>query len=477
MTTYLPLVLVLALSGFGAALSGTGPQPGVGGEQVDELLDEGFKLLDGHHPIEALATFNRGKQAAPWDARPYFFAGVALMELGRPGPAASELTEAARLGPDHLEYRVLLADAEYRIKQTAGAAKTLAVFERPGNPDKLETPWLKLLADVYYRLEKADDALRILELLGKRLPGDPDVDLNKGQAYALRGDLTLAAEHLRRSLTESTHNPVAYYELGKVLYQRNETADAKQALLEAVKQDNNNPEYLYRLGAVCLARGETEEAIGYLKRAEPAASTVPQIYNALGQAYHLKGERTRGDEYRRKFQEITTAEKKQKDRNWEIERLIYQGEMQLDQGNKKEARSLFEQAAQADPSRWDPHAYLAEMFLASGELELAFQQLVDMEKIDSDSVIGNYLTAQYWVARKDYERARPYAEKAKFGRPGNSELRGLLGSIYRELGQIEKAREEFQTAVRLAPDRAEFREQLHKLEALENPAVTTPARQ
>lgn len=171
------------------------------------------------------------------------------------------------------------------------------------------------------------------------------------------------------------------------------------------------------------------------------------------------------------------AEKLEKDRNWEIERLIYQGEIDLDKGNNAEARTLFEQAAQADPNRWDPHGYLAEMFLASGELDRAYSHLAKMEEIDPDSVVGNYLTAQYWVARKDFERARPYAEKAKFGRPGNSELRGLLGSIYRELGREEKAREEFQAAVRLAPDRAEFGEQLRKLEAGEYPANQNPVRQ
>jgi Tfp pilus assembly protein PilF len=39
----------------------------------------------------------------------------------------------------------------------------------------------------------------------------------------------------------------------------------------------------------------------------------------------------------------------------------------------------------------------------------------------------------------------------------------LLGNIYLELGQKEKARAEFQAAVNLAPDRADFRAQLEKL--------------
>ena len=71
--------------------------------------------------------------------------------------------------------------------------------------------------------------------------------------------------------------------------------------------------------------------------------------------------------------------------------------------------------------------------------------------------------ARYWFKQKKYENARTYAEKVKLIRPDNSELRSLLGSIYLETGQREKAREEFEAAVRLAPDRADFRAQLEKL--------------
>ena len=33
-----------------------------------------------------------------------------------------------------------------------------------------------------------------------------------------------------------------------------------------------------------------------------------------------------------------------------------------------------------------------------------------MEKLDPESVVGNYLMARYWYERKEYETARGYAE-------------------------------------------------------------------
>ena len=71
--------------------------------------------------------------------------------------------------------------------------------------------------------------------------------------------------------------------------------------------------------------------------------------------------------------------------------------------------------------------------------------------------------ARYWFKQKDYDQARLYAEKVKQSRPDNSELRALLGEIYGELGQKQKARQEYEEAIHLAPERTDLRERLRKL--------------
>jgi len=72
--------------------------------------------------------------------------------------------------------------------------------------------------------------------------------------------------------------------------------------------------------------------------------------------------------------------------------------------------------------------------------------------------------ARYWFKQKNYEQARLVAEKVKLSRPANSELRDLLGRIYAELGEKDKARAEYQEAVHLAPGRADLRERLLQLD-------------
>ncbi|HEY2933428.1 MAG TPA: tetratricopeptide repeat protein [Acidobacteriota bacterium] len=432
--------------------------------QQEELLDKGIKLTAEGRFIDAVTAFSHCKQAAPEDSRPYFYSGVALTEAGRLSAAALELNEAVRLDPNRPEYRIFQANVFTRLKQQDHATSTLAVLEEKGKVSQLPTAWLWLLSDVYYRLQKTPDALRILDLLGERHPEDSQIDLNRGQTYLIRNEFELALQAFKRSIEKSGQNALAYFELGKIFHQRNELAEAKKVLLEAVRQNGANPEYLHRLGLVCLGRGELGEAIEYLKRAEPSGSAFPQIYYALSLAYRRSGEQAMAGEYREKFQEANLALQKKERRARDAAILLAEGEKLFDQGRMAEARAKFEQVLEIDSDNWDARGYLAEIFVSSGNWQLAHQHLVKMEKLDPDSVVGNYLAARYWYQRKEFERARLYGEKVKFARPGHAELRNLLGNIYLELGQEERARDEYEAAVRLAPDRADLRENLNRIE-------------
>ena len=136
----------------------------------------------------------------------------------------------------------------------------------------------------------------------------------------------------------------------------------------------------------------------------------------------------------------------------------------MDQGHPAEARALFEKVLQVDPNRWEPNAYLTEMDLNSGDLKAAYPCLEKLEQINPDSPIGNFLVARYWFQQKDYTHARVYAEKVKISRQDNSELRAMLGDIYLQVGEKQKAVLEYEEAIRLAPGRQDARERLEKIE-------------
>ena len=430
---------------------------------VEDQLAVGIKLLSAGSLAEAVKAFNAAKQSAPQDARPYFYCGMASAQAGKMRDAAAELAEAVHLAPDQLNYRVFQAHVFQQLMQTDAAESTLRVFASETALRQIDPAWLRLLGDVYYRLGKSDETLRVLDRWAEVAPNDAQIYLDRGQVYVLKGEPERAVKFFERSLQESSQNPQAYFELGKIYYRLHEFPAAKEALLNAVREDANNPEYVSKLASVYLAMGDTDRAIEELKKVESAGSSFPTIYYDLSRAYHGKGDAARSAEYEKKFDEVTSAERAQTARREAAGRPLGQAERLLEQGYPAEAHALFQKSLEIDPDLWESNAYLAEMDLDSGDLAEAYSHLQRIQNIDPESAIGNFLMARYWFKQKKYEDARIYAEKVKFIRPDNSELRSLLGNIYLALGLKEKAREEFEAAVRLAPDRADFRAQLEKL--------------
>lgn len=439
----------------------------------NNLLKQGIQLLSEGKYDQAVAVLNRCKQLSPLDPRPYFYAGMALAQADNLSPAAVELKEAVHLAPQNPVYRIFQANIYSRLRQKTHALTALSIFNGGASLQQLSASWLNLLADVYFRLEQPDESLQVLEILQHRDAGNARTNYELARVYAYKNDLGTAVKYFEKSILESPTNPDAYFELGNTQYQRSDLPAAKRAFLQAVRQEKGNPEYLFKLGDTCLAMGQSAEALKYLKQAEPSAASYPEIYYALGRAYQRQGDRARGDSYMKKFQEISMAQSAQKAKIVAVDRLMIRGEAALDKGNKADARSLFEQATKEDPRRWDAHGYLAEMYLASGDLDRAYSHLQSMQKISPQSVVGDFLMARYWVLKQDYKQALPYALKARTTMPGNSEIRTLLAEIYNHLGENDKAELERKAASRLAADSAHAREDADQLKTPK--AEYTPA--
>ena len=144
---------------------------------TQECLSQGRRYIAQKQFAQAVSALRQCKQIAPRDPNPYFFSGIALAESGRLIEAASELAEAARLGPGQAEYTLTYANVLSLLKQNYLAAKVLAPFEKQAGLDHLTTPRLWLLHDIYMRMLREDEAIRVLDLIGLREPSNPRVQL------------------------------------------------------------------------------------------------------------------------------------------------------------------------------------------------------------------------------------------------------------------------------------------------------------
>jgi len=468
-TIQLFLVWTLFLPAFGTGMPPASAAILHEQSEREQILDEGRKhMSEGRFP-EAIAAFGRLKRMAPWDSQAYFFSGIAFAESGHLSAAAAELSEAVRLGPEHPEHALALANVLVRLGQKWQAMSALSVFDDSAGVIRLSSANLLELMKVYFSLDRTTEALRLTDELAARDRNYPRIDFYRAKIYRIAGNLDLAQQAIQESLKKAPDNPADLLELGKIYEQRGQAAAAKSALLDALKHGPSEPEALYSLASVCLSLDEADEAIEYLTRAEPAAASLPKIYYALGQAFQKKGDSVKAAQYLRqqRAQESNLSRLQKESREREEAFLISLAREQREQGKRAGEQALLQQLLELNSNSWEAHQRLAEIFLSSGEWTQARSHLDQLEKIDPLAFEGNRLMAEYCYRREDYTRALQYAERAKSVRPGSADLRNLLGNIHLKSGRLSAALEEYALAVRYAPERAEFRENLQAAQKLE----------
>lgn len=448
--------LLIFLFGMTAALSF---------QSADTALQKGSQMVQEGRFQEAVELLREYRIEAPSDPRSYFYSAMAQMELANLTQASSEIAEAVRLAPEKLEYRILQANILVRLQHKTLALQALEPLASRIAALETTDAWKWLLSDTYYRLEKNDEALRVLDSLLESNPENPRIYLNRGQALRARGDLKAARESLERSLALAPEgNATAYFELGEVRRQLNEKEGALDAYRKAVEQNPGEAEYQFRLGIQHLDVGNVDDAIRWLEKAKPAGDSIPEIYYGLGRAYRISGDIETSRQYLKRFQQHNAEQREKDDRERQAAQKINQGELALEDGRIGDALLRFREAAEIDPGNWTAHGYQAELYLAEGQMENAWPHLEKIHQLDPDSPVGNYLMADYWFQRGDYKAALQFAEKVRALRPANARLRNLLGNIYLELGRREEARKEYRMAVELAPERSDFRANLESVE-------------
>lgn len=425
--------------------------------QAEDCVQSGKEHLKAQRFTDALLSFDRCKQANEADAGAYFYSGIALAATGNFKEAVVELGQSVGLAPDNAEYALGFADILSSVGQWAPAKEILGLFDQEDKLHQLDTEQLWLLSELYYKAEDFEQSLELLDWVAAKIPEDPRIDFRRGQIYMDSSSLEEALVHFRKAIEGMPDMGAPFFGVGVILRLQNKLEEAKQAIVEAVKLEPENIEFLWQLAEVCLGLNQPEEAVEYLVRIEKADDSFLEAYRLLGDSYRRLGDQTLAQAYLDKFQSLQASQQAAEAFNEDIQSAIARGEEKLQENEIDEAQELFQEVVEKAPDNWLAHSYLAKIYLSSGYSRFAYSHLSKMEKLDPESVEGNYLLGQYWYQRRDFRQAQLYTAKAKNRYPGSGVLRNLLGNIYVEIGQPKKAIEEYEAAVRLEPDRPDFR--------------------
>ncbi len=403
--------------------------------------------------LTALHLLDEIKQKDPKQSFPFLYSIKALALDGRDQDAASELAvmpfPSDLTGPQLFELAQLMA----KLDRKAQAAQLL---ESVPDSSILPSESFWLLSELFLDLKQYDEALAALKNFGQRAPNDPRVLLRQGKLQILAEQLEAALTSLEDAVDARPDEPEAYYEMARTLRFGNNLPAAKRVIEMAVERQSAEPNYLHLQGIIAADMGEFEAAVGYLERASQLEDAPARVLFDLGNAHRRLGNRDESRAALSRYQELFRSEEAVKNRAQSLLQLANQGAQQLQAGNVGAARASFLRALELDPDHHFARAQLIQIYLSSGVLGQARQELSNLSKAGRESAETTFLAAYLNYQERDLAEAAKQAETSRRLRPGNPELRNLLGNIYFAQGRRQEALGEYMAATRLAPDQLAY---------------------
>ncbi|HSR68114.1 MAG TPA: tetratricopeptide repeat protein [Acidobacteriota bacterium] len=420
-------------------------------------LEEGMRLAQQGRLPQALEALSRHKRSFPDDPQGFFVTGIVLREQERWQEAAAEFRQAVDLDPGKRDYRLALAATLGRLSLWQEALQALSPLDGENLPRQSDPAALWLLSDLYFQAEQSEDALRVLDRLDQVEPDSLRSHLRRGQIALLEGRYPEAVSSFRQAIQKAPGEGAVHHGLGLALWRTGQTLEAEEALRKAVQLQPRESSYRLDLGKLLIDSGRPLEAVDVLEAVVEGQDPPAQAYFELARAHRRVDNGEIADRYLQLFRQADQGQERESQSARQASSALRRGQELLQGGQVNQAREAFIETLREEPDNWLAHSYLAKIYLSSSVLPAAQKHLERMREIAPANPEGLFLSATYFYQARDYPQARQTAERAKQLRPDYGDLRNLLGNVYLALGEREKAVEEYQAAVRLEPQRSDFR--------------------
>ena len=302
------------------------------------------------------------------------------------------------------------------------------------------------------------------------------------EGWVLKGDIATgqrqlddAAAAYRKALELRHDNVVAHSKLAMTLLQQGKLADANAQVDALDKVAPKHPQTLY-LRALLAFREKNfpaaREAIQQQLRAAPDnlqglvlegniefqlgsySQAETSLRKALARAPNLRLARmVLVNTYLRSGQPVKALDALPPlldDGEPTPEVLMLAGEVQMRNGNPKEAERLFAKASALDPTDATKRTAVAVMHVRSGEVDRGMKELEEAAAVDTGVRADLALISAYARQRK-FDAALKAIDDLEKKQPDKPLAHDLRGGIYADKGDLAAARRSFERAAQLDP--------------------------
>jgi tetratricopeptide (TPR) repeat protein len=475
-------------------------------QDIDAILLRADAMAALKDPAGAIAEIEEATRVSPNDSRAFVTLGAVRMRSGEGKDAEAAFRKAIALDRSSAEARLALANylwAAGRLDEAEHAiadALTLApdhllanrmqadLYVRTGRPDQAETPLKKVadiskapaarlqLADYYLRLNRMDDARRLLEELAAAEPTIGEARLRlasidyatnqkdkahqvvdgmlarapqylpalimKAQWLTAENKLDAALARAQAAVAVDPESVPALMTVAAIRERRRETSEAIKAYNEVLKRNSRVVAAQIALSRLNLEAGNRDAA---LSLAETAAHTEPaniEASVALARGLLAQGALVRAEK------ELSALEARAPD-SPVVQTLL--GMLQERRNNGPAARKLFERALALDPTSTEALAGLVALDVRGKDFDAAVRRVDASVARDPDRPELLALAAQVYALAGQTSRTEKALKHAVDVEPRFLQGYALLAQYYLQQHRLDEAKAEFESIVKRDP--------------------------
>jgi tetratricopeptide (TPR) repeat protein len=393
---------------------------------------------------QALTLVRTQLQHSPKDVRLWTLEGIALAHLGRSGEALVAYDRALVISPAYLAALEGAAELEYK----AGSDRTLGLLSRilKIRPDDPTTH--AMMAALAYKKHDCPSAVKHFELGGQALSSRPIALEEYGACLMELQKAEQAIPVFEQILALAPDDPHARYNLAVVQFAAHQSNEAINTLQSLLDQSEPDTDVLDLASAAYEDIGDTPRAVNLLRQAIVANPQKTKYYVDFA-ALSYKHE---------SFQvgvEMVNAGLTQLPKSAPLH--IARGILYIQMGQFEKGQSDFEVANRLDPSQASAAVAEGLAQLQASNLEQALKTVETELKAHPKDAFLHYLKAEIIaqsgpaVGSPEFKEAEQAASRAVQLQTDFPLARDVLGNLYLESGQNEKAIEQCRVALRENP--------------------------
>ena len=227
---------------------------------------------------EAVAVLESAAALSPAEPEPLYYLGLIHWSRNQDETAADFWDRAVQLRPNFPAANFMLGEALRRNRRTEASVE---FYKRALDQDPGKFAYYARLGGIYIVLGQPVQALAVFRQGLVRFPRLPEAHYFAGVAARAAADYETAATELRKALALEPRNVNTLAQLGFVLLERGEVAEAESVLQRAVSINDKHFYANYDLGRLFVRSRRYDQALPLLQHAATLKPNNPNVHYQL----------------------------------------------------------------------------------------------------------------------------------------------------------------------------------------------------